>query len=465
MRDARLPDGFGVRLDPALRTFSNGRVLLGGSPTRMLTLAPPAAAMIDDGLLRVVDERSAVVARRLLDAGVAHPRPMSAPSRHEVTVVVPVKDNAAGLDRLLRALPGLDVIVVDDGSADPVTLPVPSGAPGTVTVLRHDRSRGPAAARNTGSRSVTTEFVVFLDSDVVPGRGWLDALLGHVSDPAVALVAPRIGALAPAGGTLARYEHARSSLDLGSKEAPVRAGSAVSYVPSAALLVRRQALDECGGFDEAMHVAEDVDLCWRLSEAGWRLRYEPIAHVAHDHRVSFRTWFARRMFYGTGAAPLAARHHGQVPPIAMSWWTLLAWLAAATGTRTGAAVAVATQVVTVGRLRRTFRDLDQRDGIALVLAAQGLVGGGWQLASAVCRHYWPVAMLGAVTSRRVRRVVIAVAALEGVADWWTHREAGGLDPLRYLVVKRLDDLAYGAGLWRGAAGGGSTAALVPRLSR
>lgn len=465
MRQARLPDGFGVCLDPTVRRFSDGRVLIGGSPTRMLKLAPTAAAMLGDGYLKVVDLQSAAVARHLLDSGVANPRPMSLPPNDEVTVVVPVKDNVVGLNRLLPALHGLHVVVVDDGSAEPVTPPPVQGERGEVRVLRHDVSRGPAAARNTGMAAVTTEFVAFLDSDVVPRTGWLEAMLGHFSDPAVAMVAPRIVALAPEGGALARYEHARSSLDLGRKEAPVRAGSAVSYVPSAAMIVRRRALVEAGGFDESMHVAEDVDLCWRLHEAGWRLRYEPIAHVAHDHRVSFRKWFGRKVFYGTGAAPLASRHEGLVPPLAMSVWTLLAWLLAATGTRVGLVGAVVTQVVTVHRLRRTFGELDRPTRIATVLAIQGMAGGAWQLSSAMCRHYWPVTVVAALCSRRVRRIALTVAVAEGAADWWTHREPGGLGPVRHMLYKRLDDIAYGTGLWRGALTHRSRAALTPRLTR
>lgn len=454
-----------MRLDPTVRTYSDGRVLIGGSPKRMLRLAPTAAAMIGDGYLRVVDQQSAAVARHLLDSGVANPRPMSSPPSHDVTVVVPVRDNIVGLNRLLPALHGLTVIVVDDGSAEPVSVPPVRVGRGEVRVLRHPISRGPAAARNTGIAAATTDFVAFLDSDVVPRTGWLEAMLGHFSDPAVAMVAPRIVALEPQGGVLARYEHARSSLDLGRKEGPVRAGGAVSYVPSAAMLVRRRTLDECGGFDEAMHVAEDVDLCWRLHEAGWRLRYEPISHVAHDHRVSFRKWFGRKVFYGTGAAPLASRHEGQVPPLAMSRWTLLGWLAAVTGTRLGLLGGVATQVVTVARLRRTFGELDRPTRMATVLAIQGMAGGAWQLASAACRHYWPVTLVAAVCSRRVRRAVLAVALAEGAADWWTHREPGGLGPVRHIAYKRLDDLAYGTGLWRGAIGRRSLAALRPRLTR
>ncbi|WP_137724955.1 mycofactocin biosynthesis glycosyltransferase MftF [Prescottella subtropica] len=463
MSDARLPDGFGVRIDPAVRTYSGGRVLIGGSPLRMLTLAPAAVDMIGDGHLEVVDPNTAVVARRLLDSGIGNPRPMSSPAPSDVTVVVPIRDNAGGLTRLLPVLRGLTVIVVDDGSTVPLESPEPPDDTTRVTVVRHDTARGPAAARNTGLRSATTPLVAFLDSDVVPRKGWLELVLGHFSDPAVALVAPRIVALHPDGSVLARYEHTRSSLDLGRKESAVRAGSPVSYVPSAAMVVRRETLTDLGGFDEAMHVAEDVDLCWRLQEAGWRLRYEPVAHVAHDHRVSLRTWFARKMFYGTGAAPLAARHDGLVPPVAMSKWTLASVLAAASGTRLGGLVAVVTFLVTTARLRRTFTHLDQPTRIAAVLAARGFGHGAWQLASALCRSYWPITLVAMLCSRRVRRLTVAVAVVEGVVDWATHRDTGGLDPVRHTVFKRLDDLAYGTGLWLGAARSRDLRALVPRI--
>lgn len=463
MHDARLPDGFGIRIDPEVRAYSGGRVLIGGSPMRMLKLAPAAADMIGDGYLEVVDSRTAVVARRLLDSGVANPRPMSTPSPSDVTVVVPVRDNVSGIGRLIPVLRGLEVIVVDDGSATALELPDLSGCTARVTLLRHERSRGPAAARNTGMRHATTPFVAFLDSDVVPQTGWLERMLGHFSDPAVALVAPRIVALEPDGSALARYEHARSSLDLGRKESAVRSGSPVSYVPSAAMLARRDVLTDMGGFDETMHVAEDVDLCWRLQETGWRLRYEPVARVAHDHRVSFGKWFTRKMFYGTGAAPLAARHEGMVPPLAMSKWTLLSVLAAATCTRLGVLSSLATFLITVLRLRRTFADLDQPTRIAVVLAARGFGSGARQVASALCRSYWPVVLLAGLFSRRIRVLVPAVAVVEGVADWATHREPGGLGPVRHTAFKRLDDVAYGAGLWQGAIRARDLRALEPRI--
>src|SRR4051794_40241381 len=262
----RLPDGFAVRLDPPVQRRDGGSALLGGSPLRLMRLSARAQALLEDRLT-VHDATSAELAARLLDAGMAAPE--LAPRRpDDVTVVIPVRDRAPELARLLTALradpatASAPVIVVDDGSLPPV---VAEGA----TVIRHERSRGPAAARNTGLRAATTATVAFLDSDCVPRPGWLDALAPHLADPRLALVAPRIGGLPPARPSwLTPYEEAVSALDMGDRPAAVRPLSAVSYVPSAALLARRAALGD--GFDESMQVAEDVDLVWRAVAAGRR---------------------------------------------------------------------------------------------------------------------------------------------------------------------------------------------------
>ena len=95
--------------------------------------------------------------------------------------------------------------------------------------------------------------MAFLDSDVVPHRGWLEALLGHFCDPAVALVAPRIVGLGQSDELVARYEAVRSSLDLGLREAPVMPYGPVSYVPSAAIICRRSALLDAGDSTRRWH--------------------------------------------------------------------------------------------------------------------------------------------------------------------------------------------------------------------
>lgn len=470
MSAPRLPDGFVVQLDRRVRSVGPA-ALLGGSPTRLLRLSPTARGLIDDSLpegrVRVCDDASAHLARTLLDATVAHPRPTGGPSHHDVTVVVPVRDNPTGLRRLVMSLRGLTVVIVDDGSQTPVAAADFPDAPCDIEIVRHDRSRGPAAARNTGLQRCRTDFVAFLDSDVEPRRGWLESLLGHFCDPAVALAAPRIVALdsACAGSPLARYEAERSALDLGEREAPVLPYSTVSYVPSAAIVCRRSAVERIGGFDESLASGEDVDLCWRLLEDGVRLRYEPIALVAHQHRHTLREWLSRRAFYGSSAAPLSLRHPDKTAPVVISVGNLTAWLLLALVPPVGAAAAAAAVAVSARRTARAMRGSGAGIGQPMWLAARGLGGGGLQLSSALSRTYWPAALIAAVLSRRCRRAVLAAAAVDAARAWFTRATVPGaaIGPLGYIALSRLDDAAYGAGLWTGVIRERTLRPLIPSV--
>jgi mycofactocin system glycosyltransferase len=464
----RLPDGFAVQVDRRVKVLGSGAALLGGSPTRLLRLAPAAQTMLRGGRLEVHDAQSAQLARTLLDATVAHPRPASGPSHRDVTVVIPVRDNASGAQRLVRALRGMRVIVVDDGSAVPIRPSDFDAQRCELQVLRHPTSRGPAAARNTGLQASGTELVAFLDSDVVPRRGWLEALLGHFCDPAVALVAPRIVALHEPDNLVARYESVRSSLDLGQREAPVVPFGTVSYVPSAAIVCRRQTLADVGGFDETLQSGEDVDLCWRFIEAGARLRYEPIALVGHDHRTQLREWFTRKAFYGSSAAPLAVRHPGKTAPLVISGWTLLAWLLLAMGSGIGYLASTLVAVLTGRRIAKALSSVDTAPKEVAAVTAHGLWAAALQLASAICRHYWPLALVAAVLFKRCRQVVLVAAVVDGVVDWATrHADADGdahrVGLLSYLLLKRLDDIAYGLGLWTGVVRERHLGALKPQI--
>ncbi|HZB50694.1 MAG TPA: mycofactocin biosynthesis glycosyltransferase MftF [Mycobacteriales bacterium] len=464
-----LPDGFAILLDPRTRRREDG-ALLGGSPLRLLRLSPRARGLLAGDRLVVRDATTAALAARLLDAGLAAPD-LPPRTADDVTVVVPVKDRPDALDRLLAALradpatASLPTVVVDDGSAVPVT------APGA-RVVRHPVAEGPAAARNTGLRAAGTPFVAFLDSDCVPRPGWLERLRPHLDDPLLAIVAPRIVALDPCahgralpGGAawFAAYEAAVSALDMGPRPAAVRPGSAVSYVPSAALLVRREAVGD--GFDEAMRVAEDVDLVWRLGAAGWRVRYEPAAAVAHAHPGTTVEWLRRRAFYGTGAALLAARHGSAVAPLVIAPETALAWALLLSGRRWARGASAVVLAVTAARLAPRLAGPGERPpaGFAALLVARGMGASGRALARSVTRHHWPLAVPAAVVSRRARRWVLTAAAADAALAWWPHRRRVG--PVRFAAARRLEDLAYGAGLWAGAVRARSAAALLPSRPR
>jgi mycofactocin system glycosyltransferase len=321
-------------------------------------------------------------------------------------------------------------------------------------------NRGPAAARNTGLREVRTPAVAFIDSDCQPQPGWLPALLAHLTDPRVALVAPRIiGQPVSDPNWVVRYEAVGSAHDMGPRPASVRPGTTVPHVPSATLLARRDALGD--GFDESMQVGEDVDLVWRLVSAGWRVRYEPAARVAHDHRARPVQWLRRRAFYGSGAALLAQRHPEAVAPMVISVGAASVWFLAVFGGRPGRVLPGALLVHSTGKMaRRLHRAGDAVPvGLTLRVVARGTGAAGRTLARAVTRHHWPVAVLAAAGSRRVRRVVLAVAVADALIGWWPRRADVPL--AAFVAGRRLEDLAYGAGLWAGAVRARDARALLP----
>jgi mycofactocin glycosyltransferase len=452
-----VPAGMCLRPDPGLLTLAGGSVLVGGSPLRLLRLSPRGAALARgwwDGAPVAGRPAAQALARRLLDAGLAHPDPAGGPGPGEVTAVIPVRDRPAELARCLAGLDGMRVIVVDDGSADHAAVAAAAAAAGALC-LRRGASGGTGAARNTGLAAVRTPLVAFVDSDCVPRPGWLTPLLPHFADPAVGAVAPRIVAHERGRGWLARYEEVRSALDMGSTESIVRPGARVPYVPGAALVVRRAAA--AGGFVEDMPVGEDVDFVWRLSAAGWHIRYEPRAAVGHQHRVRLSDWLRRRRDYGTSAAPLELRHPGTVPACTMSGWSALAWAAAAAGRPvTGAAITGAAAALLA---RRLSPFTDDAWPLAGRLAGRGTLTAGRLLGSAVARTWWPVALPAAAAIPRLRLPLAAALIVPPVLDWRQRRPP--MPPAGYAAARLLDDLAYSVGVWQGCLAHRTARPLAP----
>ena len=469
-------------LDGSVRRAGGGRVLVGGSPLILLRLTAAGAALIDripvggtvggtaGGEISGGATTEALL-DRLLDAGIVHPQlagivhpqlggipPHQGAGDYlqagDVTVVIPAfATPLATLAAVVEACAGVAaVVVVDDASPTPIC-PVPGA-----TVVRRTVNGGPGQARTSGLEHVDTRLVAFVDSDVTPAPGWLDGLLGHFTDDRVALVAPRV-ASATGPGALARFDSVRSPLDLGPAPARVRAGTRVSYVPSAVMVARVGALRAVGGFDPGLRVGEDVDLVWRLDEAGWRVRYEPAVTVQHAPRPSLMSWLRQRHQYGTSAAPLAAQHPGALAPVRVSGWSAASWLAVAAGWPViGATIAAGTTALLAGKLR-TVPDGTR---LALRLAGLGHLHAGRSLASGVTRAWWPFAIAAALVSQRARRAVLMAAVVPAAFDWWSTRPP--LDPLTYVALRNLDDVASGCGLWTGVIRTRSLDAIRPDLT-
>lgn len=460
---SRLPDGFVVQFGRRTRATDDGRALIGGSPTRVMYLTDRGRAMVRDRTVTAIDDDTRQLADRLLEAGMADPVLSSLPvgDESEVTFVIPVFGRPDALSRLLGSIgPGRKVIIVDDVSPDPDPIARIAASYGARLLVR-EINGGPAAARNDGLRQVTTRHVAFADSDIVVGRDAVSQLLRHFADPRVALAAPRVLGLRDEGGLnwVGRYEEARSSLDLGIHPAVVRQRSPVSWVPGAFILARTDAIDE--GFSPDMRVGEDVDFVWKLADRGWRIRFEPQASVRHEHRRTVGDWLGRKVFYGSSAHPLALRHPRGIAPAVFSPWTLGVVAALLVQRRWSVPVALGISGIAAMRIARKLTRSEHPMRVATRLAAAGVSASLTQTMALAVRHWWPLAFVLSVFSRRARRVLVVSAVVDAVLEY--RRTTPDLDLTRFGIARRLDDLAYGFGVWKSAVKGRSLAALRPDI--
>jgi len=456
-----LPAGFGLEAAPGLRILNGGRVLLGGSPIRLLALGAEAAAVVagwrGGGVVssRPAEQR---LARRLVTATMFLPKPAGpSPLASEVTVVIPVRDRPGPLASLLASLEGLATVVVDDGSADPAASAQAAEAAGARFVALAE-NLGPAGARNAGMAHATTPLVAFIDSDCQATAGWLAPLLAHFADPMVAAVAPRVRPTGEGPGSWRdRYEAVRSPLDRGTRAGLVRPRSMIPFVPTAALVVRRSAVGD-GGFDETLEGGEDVDFVWRLVEAGWDVRYVPTATVLHARTDGPGPWLLRRAFYGSTAGPLSRRHPDDLAPASTSAWTAAVAVALA-GRRPGLALAVAAGSTALFA-RRLAPVLDRPWPLAATVVAEGTARSLVASASGLARAAGPLA-LAALVPRRTRAVAAFALAVPALVDWWATRP--DLDPVRFTAAHIADDAAYGVGVWVGCIRSRTLRPLLPEI--
>lgn len=455
-----LPPGTTLAADYSLRTRSNGRLLVGGSPLKIISVTTAGAAVIARWLAgSPIDPSSgaqAKLAHRLVSAGMMHPcLPSSGGATPGLTVVIPVKDDEVGLDRTLAGLRNQTVVVVDDGSRNPVSLAVASDQ--GPKLLRRDLAGGPGQARQTAMPFVSSELVAFVDAGVTLDDDDLGRLARWFHDPEVVAVGPRVAVQEADDDTVTAYEMSRSPLDLGPSPANVGPGGAVSYLPTACLVVRRSSFAAVGGFDPDLRFGEDVDLVWRLLDFG-SVRYDPTVVAHHPARPTIMALAKQRFGYGSAAGPLAVRHGDRLAPVRMSGWSVAVWLLALAG-RPGAALGLAAATALALR-RKLSRALPDPGVEGALLTARGHWYAGVSLAEAAVRTWWPITAICSLT--RLRRPAAALVALAWVNRAVTNRP---VSTTRFLDWKLgvVDDLAYGAGVWIGALRNRALACLWPKL--
>ncbi len=190
-----------------------------------------------------------------------------------------------------------DLVVVDNGSADESVAFLKSKFP-SARVIKMDKNTGFARANNAAFRQFPDyDFYALINNDMNVEPDWLGKLVDIAEkDAKVAAVGSKIlyadkKFVNSAGLILDKHFNAYERLE-GESDSNASCGiEEVEALSGGAILLRRKALDEVGLFDEKMFLYyEDVDLCLRLKDKGWKLIYNGNSVVYHDHMGTSGDW-------------------------------------------------------------------------------------------------------------------------------------------------------------------------------
>tara|TARA_R110000868_G_scaffold2110_1_gene16290 strand:- start:334 stop:1197 length:864 start_codon:yes stop_codon:yes gene_type:complete len=222
-------------------------------------------------------------------------------TQETITAVIPAFNDQPGLTHTLAELDHLNlekIIVVDDGSANPMALPASINTP--TMLIRHSANKGAAAARNTGVAAVTSDWVYFTDCGCSPSQSLVKSFIHQWNMSKAHTIAIAGPVEAQTGGRLAYYYTHQGILN-----APMfvngRGEIEVEAIITANALIYRKAIEAVGGFDETFLSAggEDTDLGIRLRTVG-NIEWCSTATVIHAFKECLTDFDSRMLRYGRG---------------------------------------------------------------------------------------------------------------------------------------------------------------------
>jgi GT2 family glycosyltransferase len=257
---------------------------------------------------------SYAVARRRFTGDVLFPADRRWP---KISVVVAASNDARTLDDCLSSLeklsyPDYEVIVVNDGSTDGSDAIIDRYPFRAITTP----NRGVSAARNEGLRAATGEIIAYIDSDARADPDWLAYLATtFLESDYVGVGGPNL--VPPEDGWLAKCVYRAP----GGPTQVMLDDQSAEHIPGCNMAFRKWALEEIGGFDSIFtKAADDVDICWRLLDRGYRIGFSPSAVVWHHRRPSVKAYWRQQVGYGQSEAILERKHPNKFNPWGHTFW-------------------------------------------------------------------------------------------------------------------------------------------------
>lgn len=210
-----------------------------------------------------------------------------------VSIIIPTFNGAARIGNCLEALLPqaapikAEILVVDDGSSDG-TGDVVSRYPGVRLISQ--ANAGPAAARNRGASEAKGTIILFTDDDCVPASDWLALMLKPFEDPDV--VGVKGAYRTRQKSFVARFVQA----DYEDRYRLMVTLPDIDFVDTYAAAFRRDQFLDMNGYDTSFPVAcaEDIELSYRMSERGWKMKFVPTAIVYHTHPDRFWLYMKKK---------------------------------------------------------------------------------------------------------------------------------------------------------------------------
>jgi GT2 family glycosyltransferase len=238
-------------------------------------------------------------------AGTSRVRPPMPPERPLASILIPTRNRVELLRRCIDTLRGetrydpYEILVIDNGSDDPQALRYLAEleSSGAARVLRYPGRFNFASINDHGARAARGSVLVLLNNDIeIHDPGWLEELVAWALRDDVGAVGCRLrygdgrvqhdGVLLGVGG-LAVHQHRFRDPDDPASDPDARVVREVGALTAACLALREQVWNEVGGMDEELPIAfNDVDLCIRIRERGYRLLFTPNADLLHLESAS-----------------------------------------------------------------------------------------------------------------------------------------------------------------------------------
>lgn len=315
--------------------------------------------------------------------GALPPPPARSP---RVSVVVCAYNAERTMEPCLASLevlnyPDYEVIVVNDGSTDR-TLAISERFPYCRIISQPNM--GLSVARNVGAEAATGEIVAYTDSDCVADPDWLTYLVARMvgSDlvacggpnfpPPEDSLVPAAVAVSPGGPTHVLLED-----------------EVAEHIAGCNMAFRRDVLLGLGGFDPLYRAAgDDVDICWRFQDAGYRIGFAPAATVWHFRRNTVKAYLGQQRGYGKAEALVYGKH-----PSRFNFFGQAKWLGRIYGDLSASLLLSRRPVIYSGVFGRgLFQTLYEPPSslaaflpltfewnvVAGFLAVAGILAGGWK---------------------------------------------------------------------------------------